>query len=251
MFKFFHLSDLHFHSTSRKNQTITTKLRWLAKTYPDHYAILTGDLTDDGQLAQYEACQEGLEVFKDRLFVCPGNHDAGPLGNFFDALCLDRFNRLLMFGMGQGKEYIDDMPVVHFLRDPDTTVMLIGLDSTLKTTHPFDFACGKIGKVQRRNLKTYLQQSTAQHAVKFVYFHHHPFLHTDPFLWLKDAEKFLRLITGQIHIMLFGHHHQLGSWQYYGIPYILAADNLEAATTVREIVVDGPKILVNTLPIET
>jgi hypothetical protein len=39
-------------------------------------------------------------------------------------------------------------PVVNFVGDTGNRVMLNALDTNLETDHPFDFACGEVGRVQ-------------------------------------------------------------------------------------------------------
>jgi len=54
MKKFLHISDLHIHRQEQKNADVARLLEFISETYPEHYLIITGDITDDGDKKQYE-----------------------------------------------------------------------------------------------------------------------------------------------------------------------------------------------------
>ncbi len=76
-----------------------------------------------------------------RIFIVPGNHDFGAMGNFYSKERAKRFDEKLTIPLKQGGTfYKENKPVVNIIKDKNASVMLIGLDTNLKTNHPFDFA---------------------------------------------------------------------------------------------------------------
>lgn len=244
--KFIHLSDLHIHTHEADNKEITATLNFIVKTYPDHYLIVTGDLVDDGAKAQYKNAFAMLQVFKDRIFICPGNHDFGAAGNFYSEERAQRFDRVLSVPLNQGGTFKgDSTPVVHVLKDGTTNVMLIALDSNLETEHPFDFACGEIGELQLRSLKTILSVDSNPATTKILFFHHHPFMVNNPFMELKDARQLASTVFGRVDLILFGHKHEMKQWENtWGTKYILASDNSPGKTFAKEITIEGANVSV-------
>jgi len=121
--------------------------------------------------------------------------------------------------------------------------MLIALDSTLETEQPFDFACGEIGESQLNALNTVLLITSNTGIVKILFFHHHPFMHTDPFMELKDAQALAKTIFNRVDLVLFGHKHEMGEWKNrYAAKYVLASDNSPGKKYAKEITIDGKGI---------
>jgi predicted MPP superfamily phosphohydrolase len=69
----FHASDLHIgaHEPDR----LTSFQSLCAEQNPD-LVILSGDLTDGGRRAEYQALGQYIAGFKPPVFIVPGNHDA-------------------------------------------------------------------------------------------------------------------------------------------------------------------------------
>ena len=136
-------------------------------------------------------------------------------------------------------------PIVNAIESGNTKVMIISLDSNLETDHPFDFACGEIGEEQLTSLNTILSNRMTADFTKFVMFHHHPMMHNNPFMEMKDTGEFWETVYARIDVMLFGHKHESREWKNCGsIPYILASDNSPGKSHAREIVVDGRHLTV-------
>lgn len=145
--KYLHLSDLHIHTCDGDNKDASSMLKFVSKKYPDHHLIVTGDITDGGTAAQFDNALALLEPFKNRIFICPGNHDFGAAGNFYSHERALRFDRILAEQLDQGGAFKgDSTPVVNVLRDGDTEALLIALDSNLETEHPFILPAVKSGK---------------------------------------------------------------------------------------------------------
>ena len=242
--KFLHLSDLHIHTHDADNKDAISMLEFVVRTYPDHRLIITGDIADDGTNEQFKNAYALLEPFKGRVFISPGNHDFGAVGSFYSYERAIRFDEILAKGLEQGGTFKgDSTPVVNMLRDGSTEIMLIALDSNLETDHPFDFACGEIGKSQLSALNTILTTTASAGMVKVLFFHHHPFMVNDPFMELKDAKALARVVYGRIDLVLFGHKHEMKQWEKrWGTKYILASDNSPGKLFAKEITIDGTGI---------
>ncbi|MFH0823061.1 MAG: metallophosphoesterase [Pseudomonadota bacterium] len=249
--KFIHVSDLHYHRDPADNKDADDLLKGIHNDYPNHFLIVTGDITDDGHETQYENAYAALARFKGRLFMVPGNHDFGAAGNFYSRERAVRFDEMLMHPLRQGGTFTGDKtPVVSVLEDGSTSVMVIGLDSNLETLHLFDFACGEIGDQQLSALDTVLSTPGAAGKVRMVFFHHHPFMHGNPFMELLDGRGLMRTLYGRADVVLFGHKHVSKAWENRnGIRYVLASDNSPSSASVREITVDKERITVQDIQI--
>lgn len=250
--KFIHLSDLHFHRNKNDNKETTKMLQFIKTQYPDHYLIITGDITDDGHEKQFACAMEALKGFKDRIFLCPGNHDFGAAGNFYSQERAERFDEMLSIPLGQGGTFTrDNTPVVNIVSARGDNVMLIALDTNLETEHFFDFACGEVGDKQLSALDRILSNHPPAQMIKFLFFHHHPFIHNNPFMELIDGRKLMRTIYGRVNMVLFGHKHESKLWKNYGnIPFVLAADNAPGKKFAREISIQKGEVTVNDLKID-
>jgi len=244
--KLLHISDLHFHRDLQNNIAADELLGTISQRYPKHTLIITGDISDDGTPWQFENAFRALESFVGRVFIAPGNHDFGSAGNFYSQERALRFDQMLSNPLRQGGTFTGDTtPVVNFVRDGNDQVMLIALDTNLETEHPFDFACGELGVSQLAALNTILCNPANATYTKVLFFHHHPFIHNDPFMELKDAEELMRTIYGRVDVVLFGHKHVVGEW--HGLcrtKLILASDDSPDKDWAKEIDIQGKTITV-------
>jgi len=242
--KIIHLSDLHFHSSNKDNKKAVATLKNVKTKYPKHYLVITGDIVDDGSEKQYENAFKELRQFKDRIFIAPGNHDFGALGNFYSSERADRFDDMLSATLDQGGTFLkENRPVVNTVRDGNDNVMFIALDTNLETGHPFDFACGEVGEFQLEALSVLLANPTIPEMKKVLFFHHHPFVRNDPFMELKDAREFARVVYNKVDVILFGHKHEMKKWENrWGAQYILASDNSPGKSKAGEITIKNGTI---------
>jgi len=242
--KILHLSDLHFHTSGNKNRKINKTLNNVKKKYSDHYIVVTGDIVDDGHKKQYENAYKALKDFKGRIFIVPGNHDFGVAGNLYSKERAVRFDEMLSIPLEQeGTFSLDNHPVVKVIDEGNDKMMFIGLDSNLETDIFFDFACGKIGKIQRRALAGILGDHTTWDMKKVLFFHHHPFIRNDPFMEMKDAEKLARVLYGKVDVVMFGHKHEMDhKTNTWGTEYILASDNSPGKVKAGEITIENGNI---------
>ncbi|MDD1778546.1 MAG: metallophosphoesterase [Candidatus Helarchaeota archaeon] len=228
--KILHLSDTHIHAISN-NDSLEQRLNCIEKM--DHKIIITGDITDDGTKEQYDVASKILSPFNDRIYLDPGNHDYGVIGSFYTEEAAKRFDDFAK------DNFISKNPLVHHLDG----VTLIILNSNLKTSDPFDFACGEIGRGQLFALKEILDNPSVKDSIKIVCLHHHPFIHNDPTMELLDVKNFLRTIYGKIDILLFGHKHLSGKWiNQVGCRLVLASGATFQDPFAWEITIEGNKI---------
>lgn len=240
--KFLHVSDLHFHRGQADNKEANTTLATLRAKFSDHRLIVTGDITDDGHEEQYANALKALKPFATTgIYIAPGNHDFGAVGNIYSRERAERFDRMLADPLTQGGTFTGDQtPVVNVVREGTDVAMLIALDTNLETENMFDFACGAVGEKQRAALDTILASPRYPNEKRIVFFHHHPFMHNDPFMHLKDAEQLLRVLYKRVDLVLFGHKHVSAKWKNRsGVEDILASDNTPGKAFVREIEVSN------------
>ena len=245
MLKFLPIPDRHWHSDSRNNGPQLLHQAALDKRFRDHIILEPGDVTDDGHVAQYERVREAMESWKGRWFFCPGNHDYGIAGVFYDPVRALRFDEMLSLPFAQGGSFNGlNLPVVNLIQDGKDKVLIIALDSNLETESPWDFACGEIGQPQLDGLSRVLREAP-EDAVKIVMMHHHPWMHWHPFMRLLDANKLLNRLKGKVDVLLFGHRHVAGEWYgRWGIPLTLAAPSTPQAGWFNEITIEGKAISV-------
>lgn len=247
MQQFLHISDLHIHSDPAKNTGVIERLAFLRRKYPFHRPIITGDVTDDGSESQYEIAAKMMWNHAP-AYVCPGNHDYGPVGNFFSRSCERRFDQFLpQMGTYAGRL---SRPVVDMIANYNDsgggyeTIALIGLDSNLATKSPLDFACGKIGLWQRYLLARILRRHADK--VRIVYFHHHP-MDRGNWTGMKDAGQLMAILRGNCELVLFGHKHR-AQRIFDGVP-MLAAGKFDECEKVSEITIEGEEISIREVPV--
>ena len=86
--------------------------------------------------------------------------------------------------------------------------------------------------------------------IKILSFHHHPFMHNNPFMELKDAYELMRTIYWRVNVVCFGHKHVSNQWENMnGIRYVLASDNSPGKDWAREITVEENQVRVADVPI--
>ena len=220
-----HISDTHFKkSVKRNDRTVVSSIK---KNYPSHLIILTGDVVNDGQGDQYRTATNLLDPFRERLLVCPGNHDYRWEGNFPEEKCVDRY-----------RTYTGYLTPTEHRVTKKNGVAFIEIDSAFETL-PFEFASGKVGERQRQWLTDKLDELAGSFEFasgeegerqrqwltdklklkelsdlkKVVYLHHHPFIHLNRTMVLRDAKEFMDVCRGKVDVLLFGHKHVANVWR--------------------------------------
>ncbi len=191
-----HISDLHFSSSLFVQEYADNVARIVKEERPD-LLVVTGDLTTDGYVAEFEAAKrflDGLDV-KEKLIV-PGNHDARNLGYMiFEELIGPRFN---------------------CYRGSDVTI--VGLDST----EP-DVDDGHVGREHYDDIRNNLSGP----GVRMLALHHHliPIPGTGRERQIPtDAGDLLGIIKeAGVDIVLSGHKHLAWVWNLDGCYFITAA----------------------------
>lgn len=191
-----HISDLHFSSSLFVQEFADNVARIVRRESPD-LLVVTGDLTTDGYVAEFEAAKrflDGLDV-KEKLIV-PGNHDARNLGYMiFEELIGPRFN---------------------CYRGSDVTI--VGLDST----EP-DVDDGHVGREHYDDIRNNLSGP----GVRMLALHHHliPIPGTGRERQIPtDAGDLLGIIKeAGVDIVLSGHKHLAWVWNLDGCLFITAA----------------------------
>jgi 3',5'-cyclic AMP phosphodiesterase CpdA len=246
--KFIHISDQHNHGALWRNRIQSRFHDGLRQFLNTHILIDTGDISDDGFKDQYKIIQDAMAPWLGKWYFCPGNHDFGIAGLFYDPASALLFDEMLSGPFGQGGVFRGmNAPVVNMVEDGRDRVMLIALDSNLETPDPWDFACGEIGSHQLTALSAILNDAPDE-VVKIVFMHHHPWMHWHPFMRLLDAQSLLMRLRGRIDVLLFGHRHEEGMWRgKWNIPLSIAAPSSPQVPWVREIVVEKGEVSTNVI----
>lgn len=190
----FHISDLHIRSDNKHNFQVESKLHELGRHIgPADLIVITGDITDDGSEVQYAQALKILTPFTGRLIIVPGNHDYGPLGNFYEKACEKRFKTF---------KNLLEYPKREF-----NSLRILCVDSCLRTASPLDFARGKVGALARRAIKKFGIECKKKGFSSLVALHHTPF-EEHWALGMIDKEEFLRVCEGYVDFVLVGHEHK-------------------------------------------
>lgn len=216
-----HLSDLHVGRDVRRAARATALVDRLLATWGaavrKPVVVITGDLVDDGEDAQYLLVAQLMTRLRTAGFavVCvPGNHDYGRDGCHADVACLARFRRHVACSLG-----VADYPAC--FRFPGWAIVC--LDSMQAEAGGWDgwLADGEIGRAQReatdRTLAALAPERQAGVRVAVV-LHHHPFVFPDDPLYrrayewvghrLKDGRELMEIVRGRADLLLFGHEHR-------------------------------------------
>ena len=185
-----HISDLHVSKSDFDEDVFMRAVDEINQINPD-MIILTGDITDNGYLKEYEQATKYLGMFEAPLFAVPGNHDARNLGyQTFEEIIGERSWKLT--------------------KDDNFTV--IGLDSSTP-----DESRGYIGTPQHMWLEHQLDDCVINENFSIVSLHHHvvPIPQTGRERnVLSDAGDILKtLTTHEVDIVLSGHKHVPNIWK--------------------------------------
>jgi putative phosphoesterase len=179
--KIAHISDIHCNYSSDFNEKMFDKAVKLLNKYEVDIVFISGDLTTEGLLPEYELAKEKLKQISGKLVVVPGNHDERNLGW-----------RLF-------PEFFGDTDFIHKFDD----INLLGLASS----EP-DKDGGRLGR-KRHKL---IEQSIKNDRKKtFIGFHHHvlpvPNSGRETNI-IEDAGETLNIILkNEVPLVLMGHRH--------------------------------------------
>ncbi|MBC7114408.1 MAG: metallophosphoesterase [Archaeoglobi archaeon] len=196
-----HISDLHISSRDFVKKCGENLLRLLDSIKPD-LVIVTGDLTDQGYMHEYERAEEFLNEIKAEKLIVPGNHDSRNSG---DILFEDFFGT--RFPVYENRE-----------------IIVLGIDSS----EP-DIDDGHVG---RENYPR-VTEIEGLEKIKVVAMHHHliPIPGTGRERNIPvDSGDFLKVCTeSEINLILSGHKHIPWVWKLENTHLITAG----TATTRR------------------
>lgn len=107
--KIAHISDIHCNYGTDFNAKIYEKAVTILNKLDADFVFISGDLTTNGLLSEYELAKEKLKEIQGRLMVVPGNHDERNLGyklfpEFFGNTDFIRtFKDVTLVGMGSSE----------------------------------------------------------------------------------------------------------------------------------------------------
>ena len=182
------LSDLHVGSQFQP-EVFETIVKEVNELNPD-VIVITGDLTNEGLMKEYEKCKSLLKQFKTKKIISiSGNHDYRNTGYLL-------FKKFFPF------ETINEL-------DDDVVLVTVG------TARP-DRNNGEVG--YRQNLWLERTMKKYKDKIKIVAMHHHlipiPDTGSDQ-LTVVDAGDVLRTVLNtQVDVVLCGHKHRPWAWNF-------------------------------------
>ncbi len=202
--KLIHLTDLHLVSPGEllwgldPFARLDAALTDIAAHHGDaDLCIITGDLTERGEVAAYEALKDRLKRFPIATHLLLGNHD-------------DRANFLRVFGGADASGHVQKTVV------KDGAHLL-----TLDTLKGPPSSAGLYDAPRRKWLKTELAKAAG--APVYLFMHHPPFDIGHALMdqiKLDDAEAFAALLDGHdVRHIFFGHAHRSISGVWRGIGF--------------------------------
>jgi putative phosphoesterase len=182
------LSDLHVGSQFQPD-VFETIVKEVNELNPD-VIVITGDLTNEGLMKEYEKCKSLLKQFKTKKIISiSGNHDYRNTGYLL-------FKKFFPF------ETINEL-------DDDVVLVTVG------TARP-DRNNGEVG--YRQNLWLERTMKKYKDKIKIVAMHHHlipiPDTGSDQ-LTVVDAGDVLRTVLNtKVDVVLCGHKHRPWAWNF-------------------------------------
>lgn len=183
------ISDIHFGSFFIQ-KVFDSVVNEVNKLKPDAI-IVTGDLTDDGLLFQFERASAQIKKFNcDNLIVLPGNHDY-------------RHTGYLVF-----KKFF---PTSKQIYEFDDAVLL-----TLGTAR-LDRDEGEVGYRQNLWMEKTLSKNNNNKKTKIIAMHHHligiPDTGTDKIIILDAGDTLRACLQSKVNLVLCGHKHRPWLWK--------------------------------------
>ena len=188
MTKIIHLSDLHVASLHFLPEMLENVIKKINIIDPD-LIVITGDLTDDGYIYEYEEALKYINKIKcDKKLIIPGNHDARNCGyTIFEE----------SFGNRKSCFHINN-------------ITIIGIDSSIP-----DIDDGHVG----RETYKYIKDNFNSHPDNFKIFALHHHLISIPMCGRErdvpvDAGDVLNLLNElKVNLVLCGHKHVPWIWK--------------------------------------
>ena len=178
--KIAHISDIHFNFGTDFNEKIYEKAVKILNKIETDLIFISGDLTTDGLLPEYELANENLKDINGKTAIVPGNHDERNLGW-----------RLF-------PEFFGDTDFIHNYDE----ISLIGLASS----EP-DRDYGRLGRGRHKKI----EDSIKKDKTTIIGFHHHvipvPNSGRETNIIEDSGETLDIILRNEIPLVLMGHRH--------------------------------------------
>ncbi len=190
-----HISDLHITGSNFVKEWGENLIKILNDMKPD-IVVITGDLTDDGYIHEYETVEKYINRINARKIILPGNHDA----------------------RNKGYEIFEEIFGTRYPFFENDEICILGIDSS----EP-DIDDGHIG---RENYPLIKEKFKNNNKIKILALHHHliPIPGTGRERNIPiDAGDVLNLcIELKINFVLSGHKHLPWIWKLENTFFITA-----------------------------
>jgi len=178
--KIAHISDIHCNFGTDFNEKIYEKATLMVNKIGADLVFISGDLTTDGLLSEYELAKEKLKKINGKIAIVPGNHDERNLGwKLFP-------------------EFFGETDFIHKYDE----IKLIGLASS----EP-DRDDGRLGRGRHK----LIEEGIKSNKTTIISFHHHviPVPHSGRETnIIEDAGETLDIILkNEVPLVLMGHRH--------------------------------------------
>lgn len=141
--KIAHISDLHLTGSNFVTEWGENVVEILNSTKPE-IVVITGDLTDDGYIYEYEVVENYVDRIKVKnKVIIPGNHDA----------------------RNEGYKIFEEIFGARFPYYVDEKMVILGIDSTIP-----DLDDGHVG---RANYSYMREKLSIENKIKILCLHHH------------------------------------------------------------------------------
>jgi predicted phosphodiesterase len=216
-----HLSDLHFGSTSAKQNVARLREQLLRETGDISRAVITGDLintssdADDPDFADFKDFRRWLAVeVGSEVIVVPGNHDERWLGN-------------RLWGLGDNRNAVADLSWSKVVVDSTLKCVFLCFDSARKgMAGTGSVSTAQLDDVAREFETVCAHTPEAEAYQRIALLHHHPapydalrdylvqplpqggMLEQERLLALEDADGFLEWCRRlKVRLIMHGHKH--------------------------------------------
>lgn len=181
-----------------------------------------------------------------RVFLVPGNHDYGLWGNLYGEEYIAAFDDHLFNRINRNTD--GSFTVATTVLSPDLSlrpmsarfpisyvitrlgqplVALLGLNTIAEPTlDPTILATGSVGGNQLTCIEHYFVGANfmpnlgqALGICQICFFHHHPWVHSDPLMKLRDADQLLPQLRNKTDLILFGHRHKERRYESASVPF--------------------------------